>query len=143
MSCTDSFFRPVVEIVAEGRSNLAFQFNGRNKLAFVDNQQIPKLGWPKETGQREDSAFLMDIGMGESVGVDNIEYQSDKPVHVFTSGHTSTLTPVGLARFNLLLSGSFPVFPKLLHRFTRFALIVHKVNCHCHSPLLYRADRSS
>ncbi len=97
------------------KANLAFELNGSNQLAFVDDQQIPELGWPKETGERQDGALLMDIGMGESVGADDIEYQNDKPVHVLASGHTSALALVGLARFNLLLPGGFPVSPKRLH----------------------------
>jgi len=55
MSCSDGFFCPVVEIISEGRPNLAFQFDSRDQLILVDNQQIPEFGWPKETGNSEDT----------------------------------------------------------------------------------------
>ena len=72
MGCADGLFRPVVEVVAEGRSDLAFQFDSRDQFTLVDDQQIPEFGWPKETGQRQDGAFLMDVGMGESIGSNDI-----------------------------------------------------------------------
>ena len=74
MGCADGLFRSVVKIVAEGRSDLAFQFDCCNQFTLVDDQEIPSFGWPKETGQRQNSTFLMDFGMDESVGVDDVDH---------------------------------------------------------------------
>ena len=41
MRRTDGLFGAVVEIVPEGRADLAFQFDGRDQFAFVDHEKIP------------------------------------------------------------------------------------------------------
>jgi hypothetical protein len=47
MCRANRFLGAVVEIVSERRTHLAFEFQCRNEPFFVDDNDIPYLGWAK------------------------------------------------------------------------------------------------
>src|SRR3546814_11127848 len=101
---TVCFFRPFVEIIAEGRPDLALELERRNEPSLVHYQQVPELGRPKIAGERHDTAVKVNAGVVEAVGLYDIDDQSDKAVHVLAGSNAGAFALIGLSGFDLLLS---------------------------------------
>lgn len=97
MSCSDGFLGTVVEIVAERWPDMAFQFDGCDQLALVDHQQIPQLCRAEVAGQGQHRPVLVNLGVGQTIGLDDIEHQGQESVHVLAACDASAFTLVGLA----------------------------------------------
>jgi hypothetical protein len=109
-------FRPIVEIVAKGRSDLRFGFDGSDQCPFTDNKEIPFFGWSEETGKFDgplaENVFLRNPRMRNKFGE-----EINKSVHLGTAGYCATRTLVCFATFLLFLPLGSPRLPVMSNRF--------------------------
>lgn len=124
------FFRAVIEIVAEGRADLAFQLHRRHQPSFPHHQQVPELGGPKVPRQGEHPAMEADFRVFQSVPPHDVLNQGQESIHVFPASYSGPLPLVERAAFDLLLPGGFAASPKPLHGLLCLALVAGDINTH-------------
>ena len=103
MRRADRFFGPVVEVVAEGRADLALQLDGGDQFALVMTKD-PR-AW-SDGNSRAASAprAPLDCGVGQAVGSDRSITRAMKPSMFLPAGHAGALALIGLPGLDLFLS---------------------------------------
>lgn len=75
----------------------------------------------------------MHLGMGQPVGLDDVEHQGQESIHVPASGHPCAFSLIGLARLDLFASGGIAVAPECFHGFPGLALVIDQIKSHLSS----------
>jgi hypothetical protein len=75
----------------------------------------------------------VNLGMGESIGSHNVEYQSQESVHVLASGNASTFTLVSFPGLNLLLPRCLTVSPEGFYGLMGLLFVIDKIKSHLFS----------
>jgi len=76
---SDGFFCPLVEIVAEGRVDLALEFKCGDQSTAIDDEDIPKFCGPEVAGQGHDTP---NVSEGETIGAYEVVHECDEALHV-------------------------------------------------------------
>jgi|GEM_PF-1476362 len=109
---------------------MTFELQRSNQSSIINHQHIPQLGGPEITGQSEHTTDKVNISMFKAVGVNNILYQSKKPIHIFTGCDASPFALVLPAALNLFLPRRFPVAPEYFDGIAGLNLKIYQINCH-------------
>ena len=128
----DGFLGAVVEIVAE-RADLALELDGGDQLALVNDQDVPELGRPEISRQRQDHAPLMDFGVTKAVGLHEVDHQGDEAIHVVASGDSSARACVDPTGLPLLLGRLVAIAPERHHGIPGLLLEVREIEAHAAS----------
>src|ERR1051325_1549812 len=75
-------FRPIVEIVSEGRADLRFGFEGSNQLPFHDDHKVPLFRWTKIARELQESPAVVNVAAVDSRLDDEISKKLDEGIHL-------------------------------------------------------------
>src|SRR5574337_819562 len=107
---SDRLFRPVVEVVAEGWTDLGLSLDRGKKCLLAHYEQVPLLSWPKEARQL-DGLLPEDMPLRNPGRRYQFREKVDESIHLRAAGDGATQSLVGLAGLPLLILLSRPSLP--------------------------------
>jgi hypothetical protein len=103
---------------------LGFEFKRRNQSVFIDNEQVPQLGWSKEARQAQHPPAHHHMSVGQSIRPDYILDEREKAIHILSGSYASAFALIFPIEFSLLFGGGGSVSPKYLNGFSGFCFVI-------------------
>src|SRR4030042_2140355 len=111
-------FCPIVEIVAKGRADLGFGFDGSDQCSPTNNEEVPFFGGSEEPGKL--NGLLCENAIpGDSGMCDKVCKKGNEPVHLGTAGDCAAETLIGFPPCFLFPPLGGPCLPVVADFFRR------------------------
>lgn len=95
-SAAHGFLSPVVEVIAEGRTNLRFCLYCSNQYPFSDNNEVPFLRRSEES-REFDGCLSENVALSKTCLQDQFSEEINKSIHLCTTGYGTSQALICLA----------------------------------------------